>query len=161
MHKLNSIVPFAYARFTILIILLLPHHRQCIASVYFISICRGGPFSTADYGICWTPSLAPCSSMNKLLCSPPPAPPCCTCEGYFPQPCMAFFWIPQVWPACSSMNQPWCFPLSSHSAFHSPAIVFTTLRHHISDLMRSTFNHHYSILLNSTSWSSCASMNQP
>ena len=69
-HKLNSIVPLAYAHFTILIILLLPHHHQCIASVYSISICRGGPFSTAEYGICWTPSLAPCSSMNKLLCSP-------------------------------------------------------------------------------------------
>ena len=70
MHRLNSIVPLAYARFHILIILLLPHHHRCIASVYSISICRGGPFSTAEYGICWTPSLAPCSSMNKLLCSP-------------------------------------------------------------------------------------------
>ena len=47
-HKLNNIVHLAYAHYTILIILLLPHHHQCIASVYSISICRGGPF----YWVC-------------------------------------------------------------------------------------------------------------
>ena len=44
---------------------------------------------------------------------------------------------------------------------HEPGVVLSTLHYHIADLMRSTFNHHYSILLNSTSWSSCSSMNQP
>ena len=105
-HKLNSIVHFAYARFTILIILLLPHHHQCIASVYSISICRGGPFSTTEYGICWTPQVWPPAPPWTSYCAlPTPAPPCCSCEGHFPPPCMTFFWIPQVWPACSSMNQ--------------------------------------------------------
>ena len=106
-HKLNTIIPFAYARFTILIILLLSHHHQCIASVYSISICRGGPFSTAEYGLCWTPQVWPPAPPWTSYCAlPTPAPSCCTCEGHFPPPCMAFFWIPQVWPACSSVNQP-------------------------------------------------------
>ena len=91
-------------------------------------------------------SLAPCSPMNKLLCSP------------HSSTTLLLLWG----PLSTAMYD---ILLNSTSLarllLHEPAVVLSTLHHHISDLMRSTFNHHYSILLNSTSWSSCSSMNQP
>ena len=120
-HKLNSIVPLAYARFTILIILLLPHHHQCIASVYSISICRGGLFSTAEHGICWTPKFGPLLLHEQaIVLSPLQHHPAALVRATF----RSHVWHSSEFHKFGPPAPPW----TSHSAFHSPAIVLSTLQ---------------------------------